>query len=140
MAKKELFEKNKLWKWLITTMGAFPVERGTGDLSVINTSIEKLEEGRNLVIFPEGTRSKDGKVGIGKTGVALVASTAKREVIPVGIVFEGKLKFRSKVIVKYGKAISTKDLCLSDKPTPHELKEIKLTIMKGITDLVEGEK
>lgn len=71
-------------------MGRISVVRGTGDTAVIDTSIEKLESGRNLVIFPEGTRSKDGKVGKGKTGVALIAAVAQTKVVPVGINFEGE--------------------------------------------------
>ncbi len=78
MAKEELFHQNVFFTLLIKAFGkAFPVTRGKGDTQVIDTSIEKLEKGRNLVIFPEGTRSKDGKVGKGKTGVALVAAVAQ---------------------------------------------------------------
>ena len=119
-------------------MGAFPVVRGSGDMSVIETSIEKLKSGRNLVIFPEGTRSKDGKVGKGKTGVAMIAAMAGADVIPVGIIFEGKLKFRSKVTVKFGKPVSADKIAVSEKPAPRELKAVKQTIMQSITELVEG--
>ena len=69
MAKEELF-KNKLFAWLIRSLGAFPVARGKGDTTVIDTSVERLDNGKNLMIFPEGTRSKDGKVGRGHTGAA----------------------------------------------------------------------
>lgn len=138
MAKKELF-KNPFFSALIRAFGAFPVERGTGDTSVIETSIEKLEKGKNLVIFPEGTRSKDGKVGAGKSGVAMIAAKAGVDVIPVGIVFEGKFSFRKKVVVKYGKPISAENLKLSDNPTTKELRGLKKTIMASITELVEGD-
>ena len=138
MAKKDLF-KNPFFSALIRAFGAFPVERGTGDTSVIETSIEKLEKGKNLVIFPEGTRSKDGKVGAGKSGVAMIAAKAGVDVIPVGIVFEGKLSFRKKVVVKYGKPISAENLKLSDNPTTKELRGLKKTIMASITELVEGD-
>lgn len=141
MAKDELFNKNIFFTWLIKLFGAFPVVRGSGDFSVIETSIKKLNDGKNLVIFPEGTRSYDGKVGRGKTGVALIAAKAKRDVIPVGIIFEGqKLKFRSKIVVKYGKPIKASELLISEEPTAKELKEIKLKIMSAIIELVEGHK
>jgi len=81
VAKEELF-KNPLFGWLIRKLGAFPVSRGKGDMSVITNAVEKLEEGRILVIFPEGTRSKDGKLGKGKTGVALIAAKSKAVVVP----------------------------------------------------------
>lgn len=136
MAKEELFHKNVFFTGLIKLFGAFPVVRGKGDMQVIDTSIEKLEKGRNLEIFPEGTRSKDGKVGKGKTGVALIAVVAQTKVIPVGINFEGeKLKFRSKVVVRYGKPIIPAEIGVTGT-TAKDLKIIKNEIMKGITELV----
>lgn len=139
MAKEELFHKNIFFTLLIKMMGAFPVERGKGDMGVIEASIKKLEKKRNLVIFPEGTRSYTGKVGRGKTGVALIAAKAQRDVIPVGIVFEGpKLKPGAKVVVKFGKPIKASELAISETPDPRELKALKLKIMSAITELVEG--
>jgi 1-acyl-sn-glycerol-3-phosphate acyltransferase len=138
MAKEELF-KNPFFRALITSLGAFPVVRGKGDMQVIETSREKLDSGRNLVIFPEGTRSKDGKVGKGKSGVALIVAQSKADVIPVGIVFEGeKLHFRSKVTVKYGKPIHADEFTLPESPTARDLKPVKHKIMEAITELVEG--
>jgi cytidylate kinase len=136
MAKEELFHKNVFFTGLIKLFGAFPVVRGKGDMQVIDTSIEKLEKGRNLEIFPEGTRSKDGKVGKGKTGVALIAAVAQTKVIPVGINFQGeKLKFRSKVIVRYGKPIIPSEIGVTGT-SAKDLKKIKNEIMKSITELV----
>ena len=136
MAKEELFHKNIFFTGLIKLFGAFPVVRGKGDMQVIDTSIEKLEKGRNLEIFPEGTRSKDGKVGKGKTGVALIAAVAQTKVIPVGINFEGeKLKFRSKVVVRYGKPIVPSEIGVTGT-TAKDLKIMKNEIMKSITELV----
>ncbi len=135
MAKDELFHKNFFFTALIKAFGAFPVVRGSGDTSVIDTSVEKLEKGRNLVIFPEGTRSKDGKVGKGKTGVALIAAVAQTKVVPVGINFEGKLKFRKKVVVRYGKPIDPKALGITST-SPRDLKKIKNEIMENIIELV----
>lgn len=136
MAKEELFHKNIFFTTLIKAFGAFPVVRGKGDMQVIDTSLEKLEKGRNLEIFPEGTRSKDGKVGKGKTGVALVAAVAQTKVIPVGINFEGeKLKFRSKVVVRYGTPIIPSEIGVTGTSTK-DLKKLKNEIMKGITELV----
>lgn len=138
MAKEELFHQNIFFTAIIKMMGAFPVVRGSGDMSVIETSMEKLKSGKNLVIFPEGTRSKDGKVGRGKTGVAMIAAMAGADVIPVGIVFEGKLKFRKKVVVKYGKPVSADKIAVGEKPAPKELRNVKQLIMQSITELVEG--
>lgn len=136
MAKEELFKGNIFFTWLIKAFGAFPVVRGSGDTAVIDTSIDKLESGRNLVIFPEGTRSKDGKVGKGKTGVALIAAVAQTKVIPVGINFEGdKLARKKKIVVRFGKPIDPKELGITDTSSAN-LKTMKKKIMDSISDLV----
>lgn len=135
MAKEELFKQNIFFKWLITAFGAFPVTRGKGDTAAIDLSMEKLNKGRNLVIFPEGTRSKDGTVGKGKTGVALIAALAQVPVVPVGINFEGKLKFRKKIVVRFGKPINAEKLNITSA-NPRELKKLKGLIMDEITKLV----
>lgn len=137
MAKEELF-KNKLFGWFITKLGAFPVKRGSGDMQVIDDSIAILNSGRNLVIFPEGTRSKDGKVGKGKTGVALIAAKSGADVLPCGIIFEGeKLKFRSTLTLRFGKVIPAEEIAVEDA-SPKALKGVKKRIMEAITELVEG--
>lgn len=137
MAKEELFKGPKPFVALIKFMGAFPVERGSGDTGVIGTSIEKLQIGRNLMIFPEGTRSKDGKLGKGKTGVALIAALAQVPVVPMAICFKGeKPKFRQKIIIAYGKAIRPDELKISSSDL-RQLKEVKKKIMGSIAELVD---
>ncbi len=142
MAKSELF-RNKAFAWLIGSLGAFPVERGAGDTAAIDRAIDNVRHGTNLLIFPEGTRSKDGRVGRGKTGVALVAARAGADVIPVGINFEGKLHFRSKIVVRVGKPIPAGTLAIEEVLSDRELlrvfkKNILPPIMDGIRGLVDA--
>ena len=59
MAKKELFE-NSVFSSIITSLGAFPVNRGAADRNAIKTALTVLGEGKCLGLFPEGTRSKNG--------------------------------------------------------------------------------
>lgn len=141
MAKAELFEK-KAFAWLIRSLGAFPVERGKGDTAAIDKAIGNVQHGTNLLIFPEGTRSKDGRVGKGKTGVALIAAKAGADVIPVGINFEGKLHFRSRITVRVGKPIPAGTLAIEENLTDRELlrtlkKQVMPPIMDGIRALVD---
>lgn len=139
MAKEELF-KNKLFAWLIRSLGAFPVSRGKGDMGVIDTAAERLENGSNLMIFPEGTRSKDGKVHRGHTGAALIAARTGKLIVPVGIVFGEKLKFRCRITVTYGKPINPADYCkIGPEPNPRELVRLKNAYMAEIKRMVEGE-
>ena len=89
MAKEELF-RNPFFGWLIRRCGAFPVVRGSGDDAPIRDSINAVEKGRILVIFPEGTRSKDGTIGRMKSGVVLIASQAGVPVLPACIRYGDK--------------------------------------------------
>ena len=136
MAKEELF-RNKFFGWLIRKLGAFPVTRGAGDNGVIETAEQYVRSGRVLMIFPEGTRSKDGKVGRGKTGVALIAAQTGAPVVPVGITFTGKLHFRSQIIVRFGTPIQAAELALGEDPKPRELAALKNRIMTEIKGLVD---
>lgn len=139
MAKEELF-RNKLFAWLISSLGAFPVSRGKGDTSTIDTAVERLNGGRSLMIFPEGTRSKDGKVGKGHTGAALIAARSGKPIIPVGIVYGEKLRFRTKLIVKFGEPIMPEDYTeICDTPNPRQLVKLKNRYMEEIKSLVEEE-
>ncbi len=141
MAKSELFE-NKAFGWLIRMLGAFPVERGKGDTAAIDRAIDTVKNGTHLLIFPEGTRSMTGKVGRGKTGVALIAAKAGADVIPVGINFEGKLHFRSKIIVRYGEPIPASKLALAEDLSERDMlrtlkRNVVPPIMDGIRALVD---
>lgn len=139
MAKEELFE-NKLFAWLIRTLGAFPVSRGKGDMTVIETAVERLSSDRSLMIFPEGTRSKTGKVGRGHSGAALIAAKSGKPIVPVGIIFGDKLKFRTKLTVKYGEPIYPADYVDSaDEPNPRQLVKLKNRYMAEIKKLAEGD-
>ena len=139
MAKEELFKKQP-FAWLIRSLGAFPVARGKGDTGVIDTAVEKLNSGRSLMIFPEGTRSKDGKVHKGHTGAALIAARSGKPIVPVGVVYGEKLKFRTKLIVKYGEPILPQDYVdSSDEPNARQLVKLKNRYMADIKLLVEGE-
>lgn len=140
MAKEELFQGNIIFKWLIQALGAFPVSRGKGDTGTLDTAVEKLNSGRSLTIFPEGTRSKDGKVHRGHSGAAVIAVRANKSIIPVGIVFGEKLKFRTPVTVKYGKPIDPADYVDDfENPNPRQLVKLKNRYMADIKQLVEGE-
>lgn len=84
MAKEELF-RNPFFGWLIRRCGAFPVTRGAGDDAPIRMAIEAIQKNRVFIIFPEGTRSKDGVIGRVKSGVVLIASEAGAPVLPMCI-------------------------------------------------------
>ena len=120
MAKAELFE-NKLLKLLFDGLGAFPVSRGKADNSAMETAAKKVKEGIVLGIFPEGTRSKDGALGIVKSGVMVVAATTGAPILPVAIKIDRPGLF-CKVDITYGKPISCEELGLTGEVTPSALR------------------
>lgn len=136
MAKEELFTGNPIFAWLIRRLGAFPVKRGAGDNSAIEKALESVKNGRIFVIFPEGTRSKDGELGRPKSGITLIASQAKAPVVPVFIKY-GRKKFRRNIQVSVGKAIPAEefDVDVTDK---RKLKGIGTLIMGEIAKLKEN--
>jgi len=133
MAKEELFKKG-ISKWFWTSIGAFPVKRGKGDIGAIKSTLKYLKNGELVCMFPEGTRSKDGKTKKLKNGAALIASTAKVPIIPVGI----NADFRpfSKVTIKYGDPISFDEL-YGKKATKEELEEASEKLFNAIESLIE---
>lgn len=102
MAKEELFS-NPLYRWFWKHVKAFPVGRGKNDIGAIKTAIKLLRGGTAVCMFPEGTRNKTKELLPFKTGVAMIAHSAKVPVVPVGIVSD--LKFRSKFTIVYGEPI-----------------------------------
>ena len=85
MAKEELFAVPILGPWL-RSIGSFPVRRGTPDRKAIRRSLEVLERGAVLVIFPEGTRSLDGRLRDPEPGAAMIALRTGVPVLPAAVV------------------------------------------------------
>jgi glycerol-3-phosphate dehydrogenase (NAD(P)+) len=84
MAKKELF-RDRLISWLLSSLGAFPIERGKGDQDSMRTAREILERGDCVLVFPEGTRVRPGPLGRPKRGVGRLALETGAPVIPVAV-------------------------------------------------------
>lgn len=85
MAKAELFSVPVVGAWL-RSVGSFPVRRGQPDRSAIRRSHEVLASGGVLVMFPEGTRSPDGRLQDPEPGAALLALRTGAPVLPVAVV------------------------------------------------------
>ena len=68
---------------LIASVNTIPVKRGTADLASIKTIIKKLKEGNGVCLFPEATRSNDGKITPFKPGFGLLCRRGGAAVVPV---------------------------------------------------------
>jgi len=85
LAAKELVE-HKAMKKIFYTLGAIPVERrGNATKSLFTLNKYMREDGYSVVIFPEGTRTRTGKIGRFTNGVASIAIANNVPVIPIGI-------------------------------------------------------
>ena len=84
MAKNQLFRIPVL-KTFLRKLGVFPVDRGNADIGALKRAIQGLKDGWSLMLFPEGTRVKHGKVVTPKNGAILLAQRADVPVVPVFI-------------------------------------------------------
>jgi 1-acyl-sn-glycerol-3-phosphate acyltransferase len=84
MAKEELFRHLPL-RLLVQAFGAFPVRRGLIDRRSLGQANQVLSSGLALFMFPEGTRSKDGKLQPAFPGSALIALDNNVPILPIGI-------------------------------------------------------
>jgi 1-acyl-sn-glycerol-3-phosphate acyltransferase len=129
MARDTLF-RNRVFGPLIASVNAFPVRRGEADIGAIKESLRRLKAGATLVLFPEGTRSPDGKIGPMLSGVGAIAKRARVPIVPTLV--DGVFKTWPRhqllprpgdVIVEYGPAIMPEEF---ENMTPEELiKEIR---------------
>lgn len=134
MAKSELFN-NKLFGKLITSLGAFPVQRGKGDIGAIKSTLSMLKEEQLVLMFPEGKRvlsEDDEKITRAKPGAVMIAARAKVPIQPAYI--SGKVGFMQKLTVTYGEPIYL-DEYYDKKLTVEELQEISDKMMKTIRSL-----
>jgi 1-acyl-sn-glycerol-3-phosphate acyltransferase len=101
-------------RWFFEGAGCVPVRRDGGSASraAIDAAVKALREGRTVMLFPEGTRSPDGRLYRGKTGVARIALEAGVPVVPVGVIgtfelwpYTRKLPKSGQVTVRFGEAL-----------------------------------
>ncbi|HEY8421490.1 MAG TPA: lysophospholipid acyltransferase family protein [Thermoclostridium sp.] len=132
MAKKELFSI-PLLNIAIKALGAFPVNRGHGDLNAAKTTLNLLNEGKAVGIFPEGTRSKKAKGRARpKSGAVLFAIESGAPVLPVGIF--GDYRIFTKLKVVYGKPFRI-EWNKGEKATKSDMQNMAEELMEKIYSL-----
>ena len=143
MAKRGLFSL-PLLRTLLPRVHAFPVSRGTPDRKALRTAQELLKAGEVLVIFPEGTRSRDGKLLPPELGIALLALRAKVPVVPMALIgtnrvmpFDSFLIRPAKIKVRVGKPLyfEAKPGNLTDRA---RLQAVAETIISAIEELMRA--
>jgi 1-acyl-sn-glycerol-3-phosphate acyltransferase len=139
LAKVELFS-NALFGWLIRKYNAIPIVRGAFDRRAINRAVELLKEGKALLLFPEGTRSKDGDFLEPKLGIGMIALEAGVPVVPAYISNSSRLLYsflrRKRLIIGFDSPIGRS--WLDEVPKNKEgYKNIGQEIMRRIGMLKE---
>lgn len=117
MARRSLFHKYVLFRWLISSLNAFPLNDSGIDVGAIKEAIRRLKRGNIVLMFPEGTRTRDGSIGEIHPGIAMMAKRSGSPVVPAVIdgAFEawprtGKLfRFGPAVRVAFGRPIYCND-------------------------------
>jgi 1-acyl-sn-glycerol-3-phosphate acyltransferase len=113
LARKSLF-RIPLLGWILRTVNAVPVDRDGGGAAGLKAIMDRLHDGGAIILFPEGTRSKDGKFQPARSGVGLTVIKSEAPVVPVRVfgTYEAwgrNVKFprpRHRVIVKYGQLLN----------------------------------
>ena len=148
MARDTLF-RNPYFKRLIESLNAFPIKRGTADVTAIKETLRRLKKGQLVTTFPEGTRTRDGSLGPIQPGVVLLARKARVPLVPAMILgaFEAwprqaKFPRPHPVIVAYGEPMSVEMLrSLGDEECINEVSDRINALMgryRGHTLLTES--
>ena len=141
LAKAELF-RIPMFGSLIRALHARPVRREGSDPGALRTAAQLLGEGKALLVFPEGTRSLNGRLGEGKPGVGMLAVTSGAPVVPVYV--SGTLEAlpkgsawprRSQVSVSFGPALHFKPR--NGAGRKERYREAAMEMMRGIAELKE---
>jgi 1-acyl-sn-glycerol-3-phosphate acyltransferase len=149
-AKEEYFVtpglKGVFFKGLMDGLGAIPVHRagGRAALSAFDDAIPHLRAGGLVCIYPEGTRSPDGRLYRGRTGAARLALAADVPIVPVGMIGTNKIQpigqvmptlKRNQVTIKFAKPIDVaawKDAA-SESTAAREITDTLMSTIQQLT-------
>ncbi len=121
LARETLFRFTP-FRWLINSLDAIPIDRDGLGLNGIKESLRRLKRGELVLIFPEGTRTRDGNVADFRPGFTVLAARAKAWILPVAI--EGafaawprwkKLPGLGTIHVHYGEPLSPEEVVATDE-------------------------
>ena len=141
MAKEELFSP-PLWGLLMRHLHGFPVKRHTADRAALRNALLILDRGETVTVFPEGERSRDGRLKPAELGVGMIALKSRAPVIPVALIGTGEIfppgaKWMkpAQLRVKYGRSVDLADL-YGRRETRQTLQAAADRIMAAVADLL----
>lgn len=133
-AKEELF-RIPLVAWFVRSCGAFQVRRGAGDTKAIDQAVEVVNGGQILMIFPEGTRSFDGKLLKIKSGAMVIASKTGADLLPAVILCKGKIRPFKKVTLRFGEMIKNNEIGVIEG-SPREIRSANMLLTERLKSLL----
>ncbi|MDR1260482.1 MAG: 1-acyl-sn-glycerol-3-phosphate acyltransferase [Oscillospiraceae bacterium] len=135
LGKSELF-KSAFSTYIFKKMQVIPVTRGRSNPAAIQTAISVVNSGGVLGVFPEGTRSRTGELGMPRSGAAFIAFVTKADILPIGVTYERRKFRRPRIILRCGQMIKYEDLMMQDESRV-ELKRVSKLIMAKIEELIK---
>lgn len=84
LARESLFS-NRVFGWVLRKVGSVPVDRDGASGKGLKTILDRLLLGDGIILFPEGTRSRDGRLQVGRPGIGLVVVKSGAPVVPVRV-------------------------------------------------------
>ena len=141
LARDTLFKQSRFMKWWAISVGTVPIDRTKGDIRALKGAINLVRQGNILCLFPEGTRTSNGRLQPVKAGIGFLIEKAGVPVIPAYVngAFEAFprgarwIKPR-KIVVYFGKPLTPTD-CAMFKGDPERHQKIADLVMARIADL-----
>ena len=149
MAKKELFAVSILG-FLFRKLSSFPIDREKVDRAGLREAVKRLQSGRMVAIYPEGTRSRDGRLHAGKPGVGMIVRMSGKKVVPAAIQGTDKalppgrwLARPNPVTIKFGRPLDFGDIKSGESGGKEGneregAEQITKVIMDNIAELAES--
>lgn len=138
LAKKELF-RNPLLAAVLRLLHAIPLDRREAAHATFRRASQLLAQGEAVLLFPEGTRSRSGEMGSGKSGVGMLAATNHADVLPVRVEgLSGKTGSwwrRRQIKIIFGAVISVAPFLQNGTATKEVYREIANAALERIRAL-----
>jgi 1-acyl-sn-glycerol-3-phosphate acyltransferase len=141
LAKAEYFDRRRT-AWIFRSTGQIPLRRGNpaGARRAIDDALGVLDRGGVVGVYPEGTRSRDGRLHRGNLGPARLAATSGAPIVPVGLLGTDKVQapderlphLGQRVTVRFGEPIRLDGPSSSDRA---HLRDVTDELMADIADL-----
>src|SRR3954451_22332962 len=141
LARESLF-RFPVVGWVLRNWNSVPVDRDGGGAAGLRAILDRLLAGGAIILFPEGTRTRDGKLQPARSGIGLTVIKSKAPVVPVRVfgtyaAFGRQHRFPrpKRVSVKYGKPMLFENLRTEAKScTKPRLKEIYQQVANELMD------